>query len=47
MFLSQIIFSLTSDTKMDIKTIAGQVFYLICISSSFNMALSPDFLLSD
>lgn len=47
MFLSPIIFSLTADTKMDIKTIAGQVIYLVCISSSFNMALPPDFLLSD
>lgn len=36
MSLSQIIFSLTADTKMDIKTIAGQAVYLLFISYCFN-----------
>lgn len=46
MSLPQIIFSWAADTKMDIKTTAGQAIYLVCISSRFNMAL-PDFLMSD
>lgn len=48
MSLTQIKFSLTADTKMDIKTIAGQGICLFVIHPAVIwLFLPPDFLLSD
>lgn len=43
MSISEKIFSLTADTKMNLRTIAGQAVYLLCILFCFILADSSRF----